>query len=342
MKDKHIEGIDYIRAIMSVFVVVWHMRGGGESLIFSKEEYHQHVFTASDFVNFNLLLLAVPTFIYVSNFLYALGGANNTALKKRLKRILILLTFWPIAYLKYTNNYHGLLNLFPNYYCSLAAIVLSAGNTVYWYFVSLMVCLLLTHSIAKLKLRLQIFGFVLSIIILSSLPQLTKMFDFFPLSVYWSPLNFIPFPFAAVLVAQNMDYVRLKRTTLIGVSIVLFGLFSIFEWIYAVGGIFFLGQDYAIPAYTRTSLLFGVLALAILPTTEPRIKSNGVIKYMAKYSLALYCVHPFLTYQVKSHVAKIVQNEIILTYTSIVLVILLSYALAMVLKTYYLKKEVII
>lgn len=342
MKIEHIEGIDYLRAIMSVFVVVVHMKGGGDSLIFSKEEFHQHVFTVSDFVNFNILRLAVPTFIFVSSFLYVLGDPNKTRLKKRLKRILILLTFWPIVFLKYTNSYHGLLESYPSHLGSIAAIVLSAGNTVYWYFVSLVVCLLLTHSIAKLKLWPQIFGFILSVMILTSLPALTKDLDFFPLSAYWSPLNFVPFSFAAVLVAQNMDYVRLKRMTLISFSLVLFGLFSIFEWNYAVGGIFFLGQDCAIPAYTRTSLLFGVLAIAIIPATEPRIKSNAVIKYMAKYSLGLYCLHPFLIHQVKTHVAKIVQNEIILTYAAIIIVILLSYALAMALKAYYLKEEIII
>jgi len=57
--------------------------------------------------------------------------------------------------------------------------------------------------------------------------------------------------------------------------------------------------------------------------------------------LGLYCLHPFLNYQVETHVTKIFQNEIISTYASIIIVILLSYAVAMALKTYYLKEEVI-
>jgi peptidoglycan/LPS O-acetylase OafA/YrhL len=340
MKNNHIEGIDYLRAIMSIFVVVWHMGGGGRSLIFSKDKYLEHVFTVSDFVNFHMLLLAVPTFIFISNFLYALGGMNNTTLRKRLKRILILLTFWPIALIIFRNGHHGLLNLLPHSLRSFAVTVLTAGHTIYFFFVSLIVCLLITHLIAKLKLRLQLFGFVLSIIILSSMPELARMSDFYPLSAYWSPLNFIPFPFAAVLVAQNIDYVRLQKTILMSVLIVLFVLFSTFEWNYSVGGIFFLGQGHAIPTYTRTSLLFGVIALAIM-ATEPRIKSNSIIKYMGKYSLALYCLHPFLMQPVKKLVAKIVQNEMILTYWSIILVILFSYAIATGLRMYYLKEEVI-
>ena len=55
-----LEGFDYLRAIMSVFVVVWHMKGAGQSLIFS-DQYHKHVFTISDFVNFHILLLAVSS-----------------------------------------------------------------------------------------------------------------------------------------------------------------------------------------------------------------------------------------------------------------------------------------
>jgi hypothetical protein len=339
VKIKHIEGFDYLRAIMSVFVVAWHMEGGGKSLIFSKDRYLEHVFTVSDFVNFHILLLAVPMFIFISNYLYVLGGVSDSVFRKRARRILILLTFWPIALVIFRNGYHGLLNLVPHSLSSLAVTALTAGHTIYYFFVSLILSFSITHIIAKLKFKLQIFGFILSIIIVASLPSFTKMYGFYFLSAYWNPLNFIPFPFAAVLLAQNEDYVRLKMIFLMNSSIVLFVLLSIFEWHYSVADIFFPGQGYAIPAYTRSSLVFGVIVLAIL-ATDQRIKSNGIIKYMAKYSLALYCLHPFLMKPVKAVVAKIFQNETISTYTSIILVILFSYAIAAVLRI-YLKEEVI-
>lgn len=324
---------------MSIFVVIWHMGGGGKSLIFSKDQYLDHVFTVSDFVNFHMLLLAVPTFIFISNYLYVLRGVNNTALRKSLKRILILLTFWPTAFIIFENGYQGLLNFCPYSLSSFVVTMFFVGGTVYFFFVSLIICLFIAHLIAKLKLRLQIVGFALSIILLASLPELTKISNIYPLSAYWNPLNFIPIPFAAVLIAQNRDYVRSKIIILTSVSIILFILFAIFEWNYSVGSIFFPGQGYAIPAYTRVSLLFGVIALAII-ATEPRIKSNGAIKYMAKYSLALYCLHPFLMEPVKKHVDGIVHNGMISTYTSIILVILFSYAIAIALKI-YLKEQVI-
>jgi peptidoglycan/LPS O-acetylase OafA/YrhL len=124
------------------------------------------------------------------------------------------------------------------------------------------------------------------------------------------------------------------------VSIVLVVLLSIFEWNYSVGDIFFPGQVYAIPAYARSSLTFGVIVVALL-ATDPKIKSNSIVRYMSKYSLALFCLHPFLIRPIKNAMAKIVQNELILTYGSIILVILSSYAIAMVLRI-YLKEKVII
>ena len=89
---------------------------------------------------------------------------------------------------------------------------------------------------------------------------------------------------------------------------------------------------------TILGISLGVAVVII--ALQPKIKSNIIIKYMAQYSLALYCLHQFLMGPIKSLVAKITQNNIVLIYGSIILVILLSYILAMVLKT-YLKDEVI-
>jgi peptidoglycan/LPS O-acetylase OafA/YrhL len=111
------------------------------------------------------------------------------------------------------------------------------------------------------------------------------------------------------------------------------------EWHYTVGEVFFPGQGYAIPAYTRTSLLFSSLAIMII-AIDKRIKSNYIVGFMARYSLSLYCIHPFLMGPVKAIALKFTHNDIVLNYSSIGLVILLSYCIAIILG-FYLKKEVI-
>ena len=216
---------------------------------------------------------------------------------------------------------------------------MQAGDTIYYFFACVMVCLLITHVAAARKIQVQIAGFVLSTALLSCLPQLSMASGIYSLSAYWSPLNFIPYSFAAVLVARNRDYIRAQRTRLLGISIALSVVFSNFEWTYSAADIFFPGEGYAIPPYTRSSLVFAVVAIAII-ALEPTIKSNAIIRFMAKYALALYCLHQFLIAPIKELVAKVSQNNMVLSYGSLILVILFSYALAMVLRVYF-KEEVI-
>jgi hypothetical protein len=218
---------------------------------------------------------------------------------------------------------------------------MEAGDTIYYFFVCLMVSLVITHVVATWKIQVQIAGFVLSAALLSCLPQLAIASGLYSLSAYWSPLNFIPYSFASVLVAQNRAYIHEQRTIILGSSIALSVLFAKFEWNYSAGDIFFPGEGYAIPPYTRASLVFAVLAISII-ALEARAKSNVIINFMAKYALALYCLHQFLIEPVRALVARLSHNNIVLSYGSLILVILFSYVLASVYLRAYLREEVII
>lgn len=324
---------------MSIFVVVWHMGGGGQSLIFSEDKYLEHVFTVSDFINFHLLLMAVPTFIFVSIFLYTSKPVSSTTFKKQFIRIFILLTFWPTALIIYNGGYQGLLAILPNSTVGFIYTTLRAGNTIYYFFTSLIICLFISYPFIRLKKHIQIWVFSCSVILLIFLPEFTKLTGFYSLSAYWNPLNFVPISFAAVLVSQNKNHILENKKIALCISIVLCIFLSIFEWKYSVGKVFFPGQGYAIPAYTRASLLFSVFAIFIL-ILNPKIKANGIIKYMAKYSLALYCLHPFLMSQIMGFTAILVQNKIVALYMSILLTIAFSYFMAMLLNKYYLREKV--
>lgn len=325
---------------MSIFVVVWHMGGGGRSLIFSKEGYLEHVFTVSDFVNFHLFLLAVPTFIFMSIYLYTSKPISISTLKKRLARIIILLLFWPIALILYQKGHQGLLAIAPNSPADFVYTALCAGNTIYYYFTSLIICLFISHLYLLLNRKLQLLVFLISLILLTSLPQLTKISGLYRLSAYWSPLNFIPLSFAAALLSQYEDIILKNRNRVLLISVILCVFFSIFEWKYSVGKIFFPGQGYAIPAYTRTSILFAVFSIFVI-ALSPSIKSNSVINFMARYSLSLYCLHPFFIGFAKKCVSAFTQNDTISLYASILLLVLFSYFIAVILRRYFLREEVI-
>jgi surface polysaccharide O-acyltransferase-like enzyme len=340
MKSR-IEGIDYLRAIMSIFVVAWHMGGGGRSLIFSQNGYLKHVFTVSDFVNFHLLTLAVPTFIFISIYLYASKPVNITAFKKRFRRLFLLLSFWPIALILYKSGYKGLLAIAPNSPLEFIYVVLRAGYTLFYFFPCLIICLFIAHLFLQLNRKFQIPVFFISAVLLAFLPLFTKVTDFWPLSAFWSPLNFIPLSLAAVLLAQNKDKILNNRKIVLLLSVVLCVCFSVFEWKYSVGQVFFNEQaPYGIPAYTRTSLMFAIIFVFVL-ALNPRIKANSVIKYMSRYSLALYCLHPFLIRPVVKFTTIYVHNGTVSLYISIILVVVFSYLIGTLLRKFYLAEKII-
>jgi peptidoglycan/LPS O-acetylase OafA/YrhL len=116
-------------------------------------------------------------------------------------------------------------------------------------------------------------------------------------------------------------------------------MFSKFEWNFSAGDMFFPGDGYSIPPYTRPSLVFAVSAISIL-ALEATVKANAVVTFMAKYSLALYCLHLFVVEPVRGLVSRVSQSNLAVALGSFVLVILTSYALAMLLRV-YVKEEII-
>jgi hypothetical protein len=189
---ERIPGIDYLRVAMSWCVVAWHMSIVGLSLAFAKFEYPNHTFEVSDFINFHVLLLAVPTFIFISSALYARSAPDLGALWKRVKRLSLLLVFWPVMAILYEGGYRLLWKTVPSNMVEGIFTILRAGNTIYYFFVSLIICTCITHLFLKLRTLSQILLAVVALIGLALIPLIAKQLDYAPLGAYWSPLNFIP------------------------------------------------------------------------------------------------------------------------------------------------------
>ena len=325
---------------MSVFVVIWHMGGGGHSLIFSRQDYTKHAFVFSDFLNFHVLLLAVPVFIFISIYLFSIKQPSLATLRKRVARLALLLTFWPLILIFYNAGYRGLASLPWAPPVNAVYTIFQAGQTIYYFFPSLIVCLCVAYIFIRLNRKLQVILMLASLALLVVLPILTKISNFYVASAYWNPFNFVPLSFAAVLVAQNTSFMLRRRIMVIALSLLFSLFFSFLEWRYATGHIFFLGQGHAIPAYTRPSLLFEVIAI-FAAAMDPRIKAPGVIRFMSKNSLALYCLHPFLISPVSQAIPLYIANKTEALYASIALVVVGCYLLAVPLRRWYLREPLI-
>jgi hypothetical protein len=325
---------------MSILVVAWHIHLFGVSLIFSEAEYLIHEFCLSDFINFHILLLAVPVFIFMSLFLFSRKAQSLSTLFSKLKKLLILCVFWVLAIKIWESGSGGLRSLTPTSINSFLSLILTGGGTIYYFFVSLILCLFFTYFILKLSVQKQIIGLLISLICLFVFPQISIAKGFYELSAYWNPLNFLPYCFGAVLLANNIELI-VKYFKILSISLILFIIFSYLEWSYCVNSIFFPGQGYAIPAYTRVSLFFGALSFMIIALRFKK-STPPIINFMSRYSLPLFILHPFIIPLSKKIAYPFFYvNSFLFSISSFIITISLSYILAFFLKKMILKKSLI-
>lgn len=313
------------------------MEGTPRSSLFSRSDYTHHSFSFSDFLVFHVLLFAVPVFVFVSNYLFVLNYQGVNSLKKRIKKMLFLISFWPLAFIIFNRGFRGIYVLIPTSSLDLMIKVLRAGNTVYYFFVVLIFTYVISHLLFALKSKYIIIGFVISMALLSIQPILAMELDIYTLSAFWNPLNFISYPFAAVLMIRYKYLISECRTKVVIGLLVSCALFSLFEWSFYIDSIHFPGQGYAMPAYTRPSLVLGT-GLICFTVMSPSIRSNALVNYLSRNSFMLYCLHVFFITPIR--LLFPVQSNPLLNWGTIFIVIVLSYLCAVILRM-YLNKNVI-
>lgn len=332
-KNTSLSGIEYLRVILSVFVVAWHMGIAGRSTIFFKTQYRHHVYTLSDFFNFQLFLVAVPTFMLISAYLYVSKTRDDQYLLSRLKRLILLIWFWGILF-----NIHWYLSKGQfritdiNTYGSIITTIMRAGNTPYYFFVSLIVCLVITHSIRNLNTKILILGLLVSFMFLTLLPIMAQQYNYHNLMTFWNPLNFIVYPFSAILMVRKKEMLLKYFRSIIFICISMTVILSFLEWqLYLFDHQ--LEKGLRFPAYTRPSLTFSAfLLLFIALKFQPRLTKT--IKFMSLYSLALYCIHPFIIWPNKIFNIILVDDKVLSSIINLTLVILLSYIIAWILRRF--------
>ncbi len=292
----HYVGIDYLRAFFSICVVVWHENGFTQPDIKNYGEFSGHVFSVSDFMNYHVLLAAVPSFFLIASFLYIAKNRTSAYLKQRVYNLCLLALFWMVLLTIYAYNYNGLYALAPKSVGDALVIFLTAGSTPYYFFISLCFVTILTHFANKLSTRANIILFLISTCIFTLSPLIAIKTKSWYLTVFWNPMNFLSYPFAAIVIYRlHNQLLKLRNRYQWGIFIsliVIAALTAIAEWKYYLDPIFLCGQKIALPVYTRTSVLISSVAFLLTPLLI-RFPSNTIISFMSKYSLALYCLHAF-------------------------------------------------
>jgi hypothetical protein len=339
LKRKEIPGFNFLRAIMSILIVVWHTGGFGHSLIFDPNNIDNHVFTLSDFLNFHILMVIVPLFIFISCFLIVYKKPSKDNMIKRSIELVILTVFWTILLTIWQGGYKAIWTLVPRDFVSLTLIFIRSGNTIYYFFVSLIICNILTFYACKISFRTNVILLIVCVLVLIAVPLIAIRFNEPIIAAFYNPLNFIIYAFAAVVIYTLIVERKIKKNVLYFILLAGAIVFSVWEWKFLKSVIFIRFQGFGIPAYTRVSLLFiSAFFIVFFYHFTPK-RNSKVINYLARNSLALYCLHPFL---LSIRLGERFGLEgLPLRIVNIAIIVLLCNVIADFLRSKILKKELI-
>jgi hypothetical protein len=137
--------------------------------------------------------------------------------------------------------------------------LLSAGGTVFYFFVSLIICLVVAFVMHGSNLVIKWIGFFVSTIMLFYLRDLSETLNLPFLAIYSSPLNFFPYIFIAILLSAYKAQIAQFGSAILAISSLLYVGLCAFEWQFVIlqpnPTVF---NDW-MPGYSRISLVFGVI-----------------------------------------------------------------------------------
>lgn len=291
----HIPGFDYARALFSIFVVLWHTHSIMQPTLWSATDITHYRPSVNDILNFHGLLEAVPFFVTMSVYLYVRRGGGISRLSKRCAHLFLLALFWGIASQIFSHGVQylqDLANLFKSHPFVMTA---QAGGTIFYFFASLLVTIVWTEIVQRLKTNLVWAALVLSSGLFTLLAWLLLSGHSDWTLSFWSPLNYVMYPPAIVLFIRYQELLMRRPFIVSSIFLALCVLASIAEWhtlilpaVDAPGP-----GAYGFPEYTRLSAL--LMSMVLLPVFL-RIKkpAPALIVYASNTSLSLYCLQVFM------------------------------------------------
>jgi peptidoglycan/LPS O-acetylase OafA/YrhL len=338
----HLNGFDWVRAFMSLAVVTWHVRTFGASQLYT-EKIGGYKINLGDIANFGIVPLSVPAFLVISCYFVARFPTDWIVMRRRLWRLALLVFFWTTALSLWKGGYEQLHRMLPKSPMDAIVKVLSANGEYYYFFVSLILCLLVTFFFVRLSTRWNALALGLSIAALFAIPQIAIAARQPALVTYWSPLNFLPYPFLAIVLFRVQDWALANGRRLLAVIAVLLGiaaLFGWFEWTHLVNKIFLFGDELAFPILMRDSLVFEAAAL-VLAALWPWRTAPAVIRFMSKHSLALFVLHAFFKpVVVQNFPVGLIPNALLERFAETAIVIVLCY-ITSIIATAFIKEDLI-
>ena len=288
--NDYLPGLDYLRAIFCIFVVMWHIGFGTNQAMQLITNFLDKKYILFYIFNLNFLLLAVPGFLLMSNFLFVHKNGTISRLKINIQKNLSLFVFWALITKLFSGNIGYFISLVPKNGLDVFQLLTGGFSGLYFFLISLSITQVITYYIKNFSFKIICIGSIVSLIT-------TFLLSFFSLKSgnvlivsYYNPLNFISVPFLAVLLNKVFNSnTEQKKFILISLTI---GIVSvILEWYILPSRIFFQVSRFGMPEYMRPSIyLFSTfLILLAFRVTKLPIKIISILSY---YSLPIYLLHP--------------------------------------------------
>jgi hypothetical protein len=301
-------GIEYLRAIMVIAVIVWHTKLFGGLNLSIIDRYSSGGITLPVLMCFNFLLLAVPTFYLISLFLFSTKvRAKKSYFTGRIERLIYLYIFWTglFVLIRYRCEFDTVVAILSSSTKDIVSFFAGQGISAFFFFFSLILltfisrlCIMLPRFILWVLLAASTsLLWIFPIIVISQSAPADPDFYQASLIVYWNPLNFLPYVFISALVSElvqkesfNPSTSRFRRT--IGLLSFVFIATAVCEWLWIVHRSNVVHSGY-IPSYMRISVAAGA-SLFFLSSFFIRRAPGRLVSFLSKYSLGMYCLHPFV------------------------------------------------
>jgi len=299
----HIQGFDYLRVFFMSMVLLAHTN------FFATFALKRQAAVGPgpniwDFLFFQLQSSAVPAFVLMSLLLFSVKTPTWKRSWDRVKKLAYLYVFWVTAWVLYSKSRPA-----PGLY-GLFEFLIRGGGWVLYTFVVLMLLTPLCVMAHRMLQKSTWLGLAISmLVVIATFAYLHDDYKWVYDYYYWVPTCFVMMPFAAVLLVPRLK--QLKSSTAlrwkwVAGLLLIAAICSLAEWYFAAPSEFIqLLRRVWLPKHARPSVQFTAMAL-IVASLGVKAEVNGIVRFFARNSLGVYCLHPFVLRGIATPVQRIV------------------------------------
>ncbi len=300
----HFDGFDYLRVFFMMMVLLGHS-GFFYEMALTREKSVGMGHNLWDYLYFEMQSSAVPSFILLSMVLFAIKKPNWASNWDRVKKLGYLYAFWVGAWIIATE-------VRPEFtFLGLIVFFLRGGGWLFYTFATLILLTPLCWIAYILPKRAQWCGlFLATCAVIGTYLWTYQGYRWIKSPYYWLPSCFVMMPFIAVILTPHIFRLKdasAKRYFWIFIMLSIGGLAALIEWYYSVPSeLVDPSKRNWVPKHARLSVQFFAIAMLIasLGIQKP---VNGIIRFFARNSLGVYCLHPFMLSAILLPVKTILQ-----------------------------------